>query len=155
MKVFSFSVAAKSSVALSCVFVLNKCSFLVILRANVSVNTIDNQAIGDSTVAENFRKVAVHYPELARKVTQSIVESVRFSDAELSEIHPLILEYHLSENIYAYQTKQANAKWSSQPSTSWLHVLCNGVTTPYACVCNGVLSANVRFGRSGMSFLAF
>lgn len=139
-KVFTFSVADRQ----------------MVVRANVTVNQAREEAYGDRMEAENFRKVAVFNPELARDVVHAIVDPVIYdeqSGIEMSDIHPLIWEYHNTENVYAYNNKPENSKWTYQPYTSWLHVLCNGVSTPYQCKCNGVLSANIRFGQSGSAFL--
>jgi len=139
MKVFTFSASAKQMVR----------------RANVTVNLAEEMN-GDTMEAENFRKVAVDNPELARRIAHAIVDPVkvhRLSGVEESDVHPLIWQYHTTENVYVFNGRQDNSRWNSLPSTSWLHVLCNGVSTPYACTCRGVLSGNVRFGQSGSAFI--
>lgn len=138
------------------VFTFNAADKQMVMRANVTLNPAGGETYGDRMEAENFRKVAVHDPKLAHKVAHAIVDPVKYhrqSGVEMSDIHPLIWDYHSTENVYAFKDKLENSKWSSQSFTSWLHILCNGESTPYQCRCNGVLSANIRFGQSGSAFL--
>ena len=106
----------------------------------------------EDSIAVNFKKVAAENPELAWEISHAVISSASSKSpdgVQGADIHPIIVEYHASQNVYE-NTRDSNApSWSGRPSTSWLHVLCNGGNTAFASHCKGMLSANVRFGQEG------
>lgn len=107
-------------------------------------------------VSRNFKIVAEHDPDLARRVAEAVVHSVGKNegvDVSMDAIAPVILEYYSSSNIYKPSLKKGHEHWSSNPTTSWLHVLCNGNSSPLSTSCDGVMSANVHFNQAGQTTL--
>lgn len=98
----------------------------------------------------NFRTLAKHDPVLAQKLANSILKTVAEKGVAINKRDQALLELLTNPDNGIETTMGFMLAFSSNPSTKWLDILCNGQGTSFSSTCNGLFTAQVRLYQQGV-----
>jgi len=97
----------------------------------------------------NFRILAEHDPVLAQKLANSILKTVAEQGVASNKRDQALLALLMKPDNGIETTMGFMLAFSSNPSTKWLDILCNGQGTSFSSTCNGLFTAQVRLYQQG------